>query len=108
VDQAQKYVDLLNGPIQNPEDLWELGWYLPPMSFQYGIFDASAWWQEAGLIVYESKLNRQRALKPVVDFCTALASLKLLEDLLNRLPKPDPWIPPLPVPGPVVVPMLDY
>jgi len=97
--QVKSYLNLLN----EDTNKWMPGRQLGVERFASGPYDVNAWWEQPGLIVYQSKLNRERVMVTTTALC--LAGLARLIQLYKNAPgfKGLPrHLPPLPEPNPLV------
>ena len=113
LSQVINYLDLLN----TGTDMWMPGRYLGRERFTSGAYDVNAWWEQPGLLVYQKRINRERAVETATVLCLvgiahliktlqqAQQELRELPGQLPPLPEPIPLIPPI-IPIPVTIPVL--
>ncbi len=102
--QVDEYLGLLNPNAQNK---WIPGGWLRPLRFTYGLYDVNAWWEQPGLIVYQTRLNQERVAVTITVACMlglakVIETIKQAKERLGELPG---QLPPLPEPNPLVPPV---
>jgi hypothetical protein len=118
--QVYDYLTLLNSAHNGSGtafvNQWEPGRYLRPLDFSSGANDVTAWWEQPGLIVYQQRIDPEKAAETAAIICAAgLAKLiKSLQDEQEKLGELPGQFPPLPAPShqipyvPGTVPIIPY
>jgi hypothetical protein len=104
LEQVENYLDLLNLTTNR----WMPGRYLERQSFTVGAYDVRAWWEAPGLIVYQTRINKEKALVTAAMLCyfTYTSTIEELQKRVRELPN---YFPPIPerspaFPSPIIFP----